>query len=233
VRFAGVAALLLAIGLPAASRADEALELRAPPLLVDAGIGFGIEPHTRQPIACSRTTSVQGGGAMDVPVPQCNMVLTYAIGGEALWRGLVGAAAELVAAQGSPIQPGADANNKPIPAYGDRISIVLAAAVRPFAPLAWHHSGWWRRLAAGFGVQVGLSVEHTRVTLDSQTNAGLHLQAHLDVPLWRANTERGLSLRLAVRVLVSPEVVFQLGKDASVDEPGTAAQLFAGFTYYL
>lgn len=226
-------AVAVSIALSPVANADEALVMRAPPLLVNAGLGFGIEPHSRAPIECSKTMVAQGGGATEVAVPQCNMVLTYAIGGEALWRGFLGPAAELVVAEGTPIEPGADANNKPIPAFGDRISIVLAVAVRPLAPLSWHHSGWWRRLAAGLGVQVGLSVEHTRVTLDSQTNAGLHLQAHLDVPLWRANTERGLSLRLAVRVLVSPEAVFQLGKDASVDEPGTAVQLFAGLAYYL
>jgi hypothetical protein len=230
----GTLALALAVAALAwhGARADEELAMRAPPLLVNLGLGFGIEPHTRQSVQCSRTSAAQGGGMQEVTVPQCNMVLAFTVGGEALWRGLVGPAVELVAAQGAAVQPGADASNNPISGYGDRISVVVAAAVRPFAWLAWAHSGWWRRLAAGFGLQVGVSVEYTRVTLDSQTNAGLHLGALLDVPVWRSNVEGGLSLRLSMRALISPEAVFPMGT-TTVDEPGKAIQLFGGIAYYL
>ena len=225
-------AALLALSAAAPARADEELVLRAPPLLVDLSFGFGIEPHTRQTVTCSRQSAAPGGGMQDTPVPQCNMVLAFSVGGEALWRGLIGPALELVASEGTPVQPGADAASNPIPGYGDRISVVIAAAVRPLAFLSWHHVAWWRRLLAGIGFQAGVSVEYTRITLDSQTNAGLHLAVLLDLPLWRSNVEGGLSLRLSMRALISPEAVFSVGS-TTIDEPGKAIQLFGGFAYYL
>ena len=168
---------------------------------------------------------------MSASNPQCNLVLTFGVGAEALWRGFVGAAVGLYAAEGSPVQV-VDA-----PSFGDRISTTLAVAIRPLAPLAWRHGdgfGW--RLAAGLGLQAGLSIELARTSLDQQTSVGFHGAALLDVPIYGGATMGGLALRLSGRVLVTREarLAFDTNKGVFlVDEPGTALQLLVGFAYYL
>ncbi len=195
--------------------------------LIDASFGVGVEPHTRQPFECSRT---QGSGkdAAEVSAPQCNEVLAFGVSAEGLWHGLIGPAIGLYVAEGAPVSA--------TPAFADRISMVAALALRPLAPLwlAWGDS-FWTRLAAGLGLQMGLSVEHSRIALDSDTNLGLHIAGWLDVPLYGANTRGGLALRVAGRFLWSPEVSFlpQQGGGFQIVMPGTALQVYAGLAYYL
>lgn len=221
VRRSLVLALLLLT--PALARA----EYFAGSFLIDASFGVGIEPHTRQPFECSRA---QGAGkdAMEVSAPQCNQVLTFGVGAEALWRGLVGPALGLYVAEGAPVSS--------VPAFADRISTVAALALRPLAPL-WLSYGdrYWTRLAAGLGLQMGASIEHARVATGSGTNVGLHLAAWLDVPLWGANARGGLAVRLAARFLWSPEVRLapQDNGNFQVVMPGSALQLYGGLAYYL
>jgi hypothetical protein len=196
--------------------------------LLDASFGFGTEPHTRQTFECSR---LQGSGpqAVEVTAPQCNQVLAFDVTAEALWHGLVGPALGLFVANGVPVST--------VPAFGDRISTVLALGVRPLAPL-WLTFGdsWATRLAAGLALQAGVSVEHATTATDSATNYGLHAAAWLDVPLVGANTRGGLALRLSARFLWSPEANLQpatQGGGFQVVMPGTAFQFYGGIAYYL
>jgi hypothetical protein len=231
-RFAGAALAAALACSPVAARADYA----AGSFLIDASFGVGVEPHDRQQVQCSKLMG-SGSTAEQVSVPQCNMVLTFGVTGEALWRGLVGFGLGLYAAEGTPVQvSGNDAQGRALPSFGDRISTVVSAAARPLAPLVLYFGDrWLTRLAAGLGVQLGASVEHARTALDSSTKIGLHVAASLDVPLYGANSRGGVALRLAMRLLVSPEAQFlpQPMGNFQVDVPGTAVQLYAGFAYYL
>ncbi len=208
--------------LPSLARA----ETLAPPFLLDASFGFGFEPHDRQPVSCS---SDKG--------QQCELLLTFDVQAEALWRGFIGPGLGLFVSQGTPVQVnGMDAQGKPLPAFGDRISVAAAVAVRPFAPLTWRRGdGYLMRLLAGFELQLGPSIEYARTALASATNVGFHFATSLDVPLYGANTRGGLAIRLSVRVMASPDASFnqQPGGNFLVVEPGTATQLFAGLAYFL
>ncbi|MSP63598.1 MAG: hypothetical protein EXR72_25285 [Myxococcales bacterium] len=227
---APVRAVSLAAALILVAAAPARAEYFAPPFLIDTSFGFGIEPHDRAPTQCSKRVTT-GGVTETVGVPQCNLVLAFGVGVEALWRGLIGVGIGLYAAEGSPVQ----VVNKP--SFGDRVSVPLAVAVRPFAPLSWRRGdGFAWRLLAGVGLQVGVSVEHTRTALETQTTAGFHGALLLDVPLHGGNTLSGLSLRLSARILATRDA--QLVKDErtgafAVDQPGTAVQLMAGIAYYL
>ena len=217
-------ALLFALALaPSTARA----EYFAGSFLIDANFGFGIEPHTRQAFECSRMMG-QGATAEDVSAPQCNQVLAFNVGAEALWHGLIGPALGLYVANGVQVSSA--------PAFSDRISTVAAVALRPLASL-WLTYGdrWLTRLAAGFGLQLGVSVEHARIATDSATNLGFHAAAWLDVPVWGGSARGGLAVRLAARLLVSPSAQFipQQGGGFQIDEPGTALQLYLGLAYYL
>jgi hypothetical protein len=217
-----VLALSALVLVPSLARA----ETLAPPFLLDASFGFGIEPHDRQAVSCS---SDKG--------QQCDLLLTFDVQAEALWRGFIGPGIGLFVSQGTPVQVNmTGADGKPLPSFGDRVSVAAAVAVRPFAPLSWRHGeGYLMRLLAGFELQVGPSIEYARTALASATNVGFHFAASLDLPLYGANTRGGLALRLAVRVMASPDANFnqQPGGNFLVVEPGTATQLFAGIAYFL
>ena len=107
--------LLLAAGLLFVAGAADAdpLEIAAPsqktwfagPVLLDLSLGFGFEPHDRASAMCSHRPlpTAQDRNPAVISNPQCNLVLTFGVGAEALWRGFVGAAVGLYAAEGSPV----------------------------------------------------------------------------------------------------------------------------------
>lgn len=219
------------VALGGAARAEP----RARPFVVNAWLGAGIEPHDRAPAECSRQL-MQSGTTTEMGVPQCNLVVTFGVSGAVLWRGLVGLGLGLYAAEGSPIQVmGNDGQGRPLPSFGDRVSVTVAAVVRPLAPLAWRTPRYWTHLASGLGLELGGSVEHARTALESATQLGLHLGLLLDVPVYGTPMSGGLALRLSARALVSPEARFGLQQAGNyqVVEPGSALQLFAGLAYSL
>jgi hypothetical protein len=212
-----------------------------PDWLMNVGVGFGIEPHQRVSPACTKSSTNQMNGQTEtVRVPDCNLVLAFGVGGELLWRGFLGLGLGLYASEGAPVEVASDAKTGLPGSFGDRISLALAVAVRPLAPLAWKMDGQWgARLLAGFGLQVGVSLEYARSSLDSALNLGFHGEAFLDLPVWGAGTRGGVAVRLAARVLASPDVSMSFVQPNQneagfyqVREPGTAAQLLAGVAYY-
>ena len=70
------------------------------------------------------------------------------------------------------------------PGFADRVSIPFGLAARPLAWQLIGRQGWWARLLAGIGVQIGLTVEHLRTSDDNATTAGLHAAFGIDVPLY-------------------------------------------------
>ena len=114
----------------------------------------------------------------------------------------------------------------------DRVSVPVALAWRPFTPLARQASPFVRRLLAGIGVQIGLSIEHLRTSDDNATTAGLHLGAGIELPLYGGPVEGGLCLRLYGRLLVTKDVRLDTEQTQIVFEPGFSGQIFGGLAYY-
>jgi hypothetical protein len=174
------------------------------PLMVDVHALIGFEPHDRgYPIA-------------------------FGAGAELLWRARVGGFAALLASEGTPIIP-PTVNGQPKPGFADRISIPFGLATRPFAPFSIEGTSFWARLAAGIGVQLGITVEHLRTSDDDKTTAGLHAAVTIDVPIYGGPKQGGVALRLAARLMFTPEVYLD---NRAVYEPVASGQLFAGLSYY-
>jgi hypothetical protein len=145
----------------------------------------------------------------------------------------VGGFAELLSSQGTQVIAGADQD-----ALADRISLPLGFAARPFAHLVEAQSSWLQRAVASLGVQVGVSMEHLRISLDSDTTAAFHFALSAELPLWRGPLDGGVALRLYGRLLAGPQVLLnqpQPGAASSgklVREEGVTGQLFAGLVWY-
>jgi hypothetical protein len=228
------AILLLLAAAPVQAQDDppslEVAEQAAPPerrpvffagrVLLDAHLGVGVEPHYQgTPIA-------------------------FGVGGEALWRGLLGVGLSLYTSEGSPILPDHD-----WPKLADRISVAGALALRPLAPFGWSRGdGWLARFLGGFGVQVGPSVEYFRTAslaisgcpVDTTAVLGaLHLQASLEVPLLGDASTGWVSLRVEERIVVggdrdiAPQRVGQNGCTAAVHENAVASQVLFGLAWSL
>jgi hypothetical protein len=149
--------------------------------------------------------------------------IAFGIGAEALYHGWIGLFTSLLGSEGTPIIVGAGKAN-----LADRVSVPFGFAVRPFGRAAMRHDSWGWRLAAGIGLQAGVSIEHLRVNDADATTAGMHLQLSVDVPLYGGPTKGGVAIRAAGRLIVTPEV--HLDKDA-IQEPITSGQLFVGIAY--
>ena len=114
----------------------------------------------------------------------------------------------------------------------DRISVPIAFEWRPFTTLAPRAHWWARQLLAGIQAQVGLSVEHLRTSDDSQTTAGLHLAAGIELPVFGGPTDGGLTVKLWARLLVTRDVALDVTQTQTVFEPGVSGQIFGGICYY-
>ena len=209
------------------------LQFRAQPVLLSIDIGVGLEPHDNGVMPGDSTSEIT------------NSPIAFHVGGEALWLGVVGPALGLYASEGAPVLVPSN-NGNPRPSLGDRVSVVGALALRPLAWLAWRRGdSWVSRLAAGLGVEVGVSEEITRTSLDTGLSLGFHGMLFAEVPLYGGGSMGGLALRVSARLLVSHDQLLACktpppsGQSCSpqytpqIVEPGVAAQLFAGFAYYL
>jgi hypothetical protein len=61
------------------------------------------------------------------------------------------------------------------------------------------------------------------------TTGGFHGALALDVPLYGGPTEGGIAIRLAGRLLVTPEA--RLGTSNEFQEPIASGQVYAGIAY--
>jgi len=206
-----VVAAALAIGAPA--RAQDPLQLERPlsrlwPVTFDAHVLIGVEPQ----------------GSRGNPI-------AFGVGAEVLWRARIGGFAALLSSAGTPLHPNVIGTTTE-PSLADRISVPLALAWRPFTPIAEHGNGFFHRLLAGIGLQAGLTIEHVRTSDDSDTTAGLHLGASVDVPLFGSALQGGLSLRLYGRVMVTGSSSLDVKLTQPVYEKGVNGQFFGGLCYY-
>jgi hypothetical protein len=186
---------------------DEVVETRAAtwPLMLDIHALLGVEPH----------------GDRGTPI-------AFGAGAELLWRARVGGFAELIASEGTAlIAP--TINGVMQPGFADRISIPFGLAVRPLARWFVDRKDWPARLAAGVGLQFGVTVEHLRTSDDTMTTAGLHAALAIDVPIYGGPKRGGIALRLYARMMITPTTNLDTN---TVFEPVVSGQLFAGLAYY-
>ncbi len=207
---AALAALACAFA-PAAARADEDLLVRsrlgAWQLHLDVLVG--VEP-------------VEGASAV-----------AFGAEGELLWRNRVGIFAGLLASKGNAIIASVD-NGTVLPAPADRVSVPFGLAFHPLGHLGLRPGdgarGWARRLAAGLGLELGVTVEHVRTSAEGETNAGLHLAIALDVPLWGGPVEGGVALRFYGRLIAAPAVSLDAG---AAQMPALGGQFYGGLAWAL
>jgi hypothetical protein len=186
---------------------DEVVETRAAtwPLMLDVHALLGVEPH----------------GDRGSPI-------AFGAGAELLWRARIGGFAELISSEGTAlIAPTISGVMQP--GFADRISIPFGLAARPLARWFVDRKDWVARLAAGVGVQFGVTVEHLRTSDDTVTTAGLHAALAVDVPIYGGPKRGGIALRLYARMMITPTTNLDTN---SVFEPAVSGQLFAGLAYY-
>ena len=166
------------------------------------------------------------------PVDSARAV-AFGTSAELLWRCRVGMFAGLMSSKGNAVLATVE-NGQVLAAPGDRISIPLGIAFRPLGHLARRPGdgaiGWARRLAAGIGLELGISIEHIRTSGDSDTVAGLHAALGLDIPLWGGPVEGGVALRLYGRMIVARSVALEGG---SVQMPAVGGQIYGGVAWAL
>ncbi len=166
------------------------------------------------------------------PVDQSRAV-AFGTSAELLWRCRVGVFAGLLSAKGNAVLAATE-GGQVLAAPGDRISVPLGLALRPFGHLGMRPgdgaSGWARRLAAGIGLELGASIEHIRTSGESKTVGALHAALALDVPLWGGPVEGGVSLRVVGRMMVAPSVSLEGG---AVEMPTLGGQLYGGISWAL
>jgi hypothetical protein len=156
--------------------------------------------------------------------------IAFGLGAEGLYHGWLGVFVSLLGSEGTPVVTGTTIS------LADRVSVPFGFAVRPAGRAAQHHTSYGWRLLGGIGLQTGISIEHLRVSDNSVTTAGLHLQASIDVPIYGGPTTGGVALRAGARLILTPEETFdqlvQGGKVVSaVHEPIASGQIFVGIAY--
>jgi hypothetical protein len=195
-------ATVLALG--AGTRAQAQTRSLTWPLATDLHVLIGVEPHDR------------------------GTPITFGVGAEVLWRASVGGFVQLLSSEGSPI-PATSVGGQLQPSLADRISIPFGVAGRPLAPLLPERTGWFGRVLAGLGMQLGATIEHLRTSDASATVVGLHTALTADLPLFGDARRGGLAVRLQARLLFVREVT--LDQRAAL-EPSATGQLLGGLCYY-
>lgn len=162
--------------------------------------------------------------------PQLGRAAPIAFGasGEVLWHGVVGGFVGLLSSSGTPIPASSDGQ----PSLADRISVPIALAWHPLAAYTTK-ARFIDRLAAGFGLQCGLSVEYLRTAADDAITVGFHLAGSLDIPLYGGPLEGGFALRLYGRFLAASDQLLDPNMSPVVFEPGLVGQFLAGLSYTL
>lgn len=163
--------------------------------------------------------------------------VAFAVSGELLWRARLGGFASLMSSSGSPILPSTE-GGRTQPSIGDRISVPVGFAIRPFAWAAAGRPGYGARLLSGIGVQVGVTAENLRTSVEDTWRAGLHLGAGVEVPMWGGPVEGGLTLRVFGRFVAAPEIKIPEPIPGRPDPtelvfaPVAAGQIYGGLCYY-
>jgi hypothetical protein len=157
--------------------------------------------------------------------------IAFGLGLEVLYHGWLGMFVSLLGSEGTPILIGASQGS-----LADRVSVPFGFAVRPVGRAAMKHTSYGWRVLGGIGLQAGISIEHLRVSDNSVTTAGLHLQASLDLPLYGGPTTGGVSLRAAARLIVTPEETFDVVMSSNmltqaVHERAASGQILVGIAY--
>jgi len=166
------------------------------------------------------------------PVDQARAV-AFGTSAELLWRCRVGVFAGLLSSKGNAVLAAVD-NGQVLPAPGDRISVPLGLAFRPLGHLGRRAGGgsrgWAERLAAGLGLELGVSVEHIRTSGESATVPALHAAVAADIPLWGGPVEGGVAIRLIGRFIASAAVSLEEG---AVQMPSVGGQFYGGLAWAL
>ncbi len=159
--------------------------------------------------------------------------VAFGTSAELLWRCRVGVFAGLLSSKGNAVLAVTD-TGRVLPAPGDRISVPLGLAFRPFGHLGMRPGdggrGWARRLAAGLGLELGISAEHIRTSGQSETVPALHAAIAADIPLWGGPVEGGVALRVVGRLIAGPSVTLESG---AVEMPSVSGQLYGGLAWAL
>jgi hypothetical protein len=213
-RLAVIAVLLFARTASAESIVQPPIVAQAPerarswPLSIGLTALLGVEPHTQ----------ADGSPAF-----------AFGVSGELMWRARVGGFVSLLSSEGTLVLVTQVVNNNKAPSLPDRISVPFGVVARPFTALVERRESFLARLAAGVGVQLGLTVENLRTSDDSQTVAGLHLGLSVDVPLWGGPVQGGAGVRLMGRGVIAPSVSLDSG---TVTAPVASGQFYAGFCWW-
>jgi hypothetical protein len=157
--------------------------------------------------------------------------VAFGVAGAILWKASVGGFAALLSSSGTPILP-EPVNNMAPPSLADRISVPFGLAGRPLAWIGLLRDDWWGALAQGIGLEVGLSVEHLRVSDEDRTFAAFHLGGTVDVPLYGGPRAGGLALRFQWRLIAGPEQRLAEDETRTIYEPTASGQVFGGIAYY-
>ncbi len=167
------------------------------------------------------------------PVDGSNAV-AFGASTEFLYHCRIGVVAALSSSKGNAIRATPNTSGTAVPAPGDRISVPFGLAFHPFGYLGMrpgdHVLGWFHRLAAGIGLQVGPTVEHIRDSGSSATHLGLHAALGLDIPIWGGPVEGGILLDLQGRLIVAPKVLLESG---NIQMPIVGGQFYGGLTWAL
>jgi hypothetical protein len=170
------------------------------------------------------------------PVDGSNAV-AFGASVELLYHCRLGVFAALTSSKGNAIIATTDSKGNTLPAPADRISVPLGLAVHPFGNLGMRPGsgfrGWAHRLAAGLGLELGVSVEHIRDSGSSATNPGLHAALGLDVPLYGGPVEGGLMLHMQGRLIVAPAVTLEGGSSTPIHMPAVGGQFYGGLMWAL
>jgi hypothetical protein len=153
--------------------------------------------------------------------------VAYGVGGELYWRMRVGGFAALLSSSGSPILPVKGAGDNTLPSLADRISVPFGFTARPFSNLVEGQHRWRDDLVRGIGIQLGLTVEHYRTSLDADTVMGGHFALGVDVPI-----AGGFALRAMARLMVAPEITLQREAEQKVHVGLANGQIFVGLCWY-
>ena len=134
-----------------------------------------------------------------------------------------------LSSSGTPVVPMKEGETT-LPSLADRISVPFVLAARPFTPLA-DGNAWWQRLVQGIGLQVGLTVEHYRTSLNDETTAGLHAALSLDIPLYGGPQTGGIALRGYARMLATPEILLERESTQMVYVGYVTSQIYMGLCW--
>lgn len=143
-----------------------------------------------------------------------------------LWKNTVGLEVGILSSGGSRLKPASNGETTP----PDRLSVPLALAVRPLAPLGWSAMGWASRLYSSFEIQLGPDLEHIQNAEEGKTMPALHVALAMDIPIYLGSAvEGGVTFRLYARGVVAPHASLAQG---ALESHVFTPQIYFGVVYY-